>query len=178
MKQTRLQKVFLLLMTSISAAAFMGCAQDTQSNNTDKIQTQAKIDMQTQTEQDENIPSLQTVMDRVVSSQNLDDALDYEANITELSEDSLILLCTSESGKYEAYGIVSPEYGMNGILLNYRIDGENNYNYLEESFGYGSANLQELGENEVLFAFTQENGAVRELHFETFDTGTMSLKEE
>ena len=67
---------------------------------------------------------------------------------------------------------------MNGILLNYRINGENNYNYLEESFSYGNANLQEQGENNVIFTFTQENDIVRKLNFETFDTGTMSLKEE
>jgi hypothetical protein len=165
-------------MTSISTVAFIGCATNTQPNNTANLQTQTEQNTQTQTKQDENIPSLQEVMDRVVSSQNLDNALNYEASITNLTEDSIVLLCTSESSKYEAYGIISPEYGMNGILLNYRINGENNYNYLEESFSYGNANLQEQGENNVIFTFTQENDIVRKLNFETFDTGTMSLKEE
>ncbi|MCI9428217.1 MAG: hypothetical protein HFI81_10805 [Eubacterium sp.] len=178
MKQTRLHNGFLLLMTSISTVAFIGCATNTQPNNTANLQTQTEQNTQTQTKQDENIPSLQEVMDRVVSSQNLDNALNYEASITNLTEDSIVLLCTSESSKYEAYGIISPEYGMNGILLNYRINGENNYNYLEESFSYGNANLQEQGENNVIFTFTQENDIVRKLNFETFDTGTMSLKEE
>lgn len=178
MKQTRLYNGFLLLMTSISTVAFIGCATNTQPNNTANLQTQTEQNTQTQTKQDENIPSLQEVMDRVVSSQNLDNALNYEASITNLTEDSIVLLCTSESSKYEAYGIISPEYGMNGILLNYRINGENNYNYLEESFSYGNANLQEQGENNVIFTFTQENDIVRKLNFETFDTGTMSLKEE
>ena len=176
MKQTRLHNGFLLLMTSISTVAFIGCATNTQPNNTANLQTQTEQNTQTQTKQDENIPSLQEVMDRVVSSQNLDNALNYEASITNLTEDSIVLLCTSESSKYEAYGIISPEYGMNGILLNYRINGENNY--LEESFSYGNANLQEQGENNVIFTFTQENDIVRKLNFETFDTGTMSLKEE
>ena len=178
MKQTRLHNGFLLLMTSISTVAFIGCATNTQPNNIANLQTQTEQNTQTQTKQDENIPSLQEVMDRVVSSQNLDNALNYEASITNLTEDSIVLLCTSESSKYEAYGIISPEYGMNGILLNYRINGENNYNYLEESFSYGNANLQEQGENNVIFTFTQENDIVRKLNFETFDTGTMSLKEE
>ena len=178
MKQTRLHNGFLLLMTSISTVAFIGCATNTQPNNTANLQTQTEQNTQTQTKQYENIPSLQEVMDRVVSSQNLDNALNYEASITNLTEDSIVLLCTSESSKYEAYGIISPEYGMNGILLNYRINGENNYNYLEESFSYGNANLQEQGENNVIFTFTQENDIVRKLNFETFDTGTMSLKEE
>ena len=178
MKQTRLHNGFLLLMTSISTVAFIGCATNTQPNNTANLQTQTEQNTQTQTKQDENIPSLQEVMDRVVSSQNLDNALNYEASITNLTEDSIVLLCTSESSKYEAYGIISPEYGMNGILLNYRINGENNYNSLEESFSYGNANLQEQGENNVIFTFTQENYIVRKLNFETFDTGTMSLKEE
>lgn len=178
MKQTRLHNGFLLLMTSISTVAFIGCATNTQPNNTANLQTQTEQNTQTQTKQDENIPSLQEVMDRVVSSQNLDNALNYEASITNLTEDSIVLLCTSESSKYEAYGIISPEYGMNGILLNYQINGENNYNYLEESFSYGNANLQEQGENNVIFTFTQENDIVRKLNFETFDTGTMSLKEE
>lgn len=186
MKQTRLHKIFLLLMTSISTVAFIGCATNTQPNNTANIQTQteqntqtqSEQEIQTQTKQNEDIPSLQEVMDRVVSSQNLNTALNYEASITNLTEDNIVLLCTSENSKYEAYGIISPEYGLKGILLNYRINGENNYNYLEESFSYGNANLQEQGENNVIFTFTQENDIVRKLNFETFDTGTMSLKEE
>ena len=85
MKQTRLHNGFLLLMTSISTVAFIGCATNTQPNNTANLQTQTEQNTQTQTKQDENIPSLQEVMDRVVSSQNLDNALNYEASITNLT---------------------------------------------------------------------------------------------
>lgn len=138
--------------------------------------------------------ALGEVMERILFSQGLQGALDYEAAFNNekkavgLSEDAIVLLCTSESGKYEAYGFISPEYGTAGILLNNIIDGGDNWNYVEEPRSYGSMRpaLEETGEYEVLFTFTQKNidtagskdsmNDTRKIYFNTYDTGTMSIK--
>lgn len=85
------------------------------------------------------------------------------------------------SGKYEAYGFISAEYGKRGILINNIVDGGSNWNYFEEDWAYGDdrPTLEEKGEYEVLFTFGQEVNEVYKTHsmyFDTYDTGTMSIK--
>lgn len=124
--------------------------------------------------------SLAEVMDRIFVNKGLDEALEYSDEIKDMSEDALVLLCTSESGKYKAYGCISPEYGMAGILLNNIIDGQDNWNYLEEAWSYDRVipTLEEQNDYEVLFSFVQKNGSEkREIYFDTYDTGTMSARE-
>lgn len=127
-------------------------------------------------------PTLSDVMDRILTEQGLDHALAYEDAAKKDAEDALVLLCTSESGQYVTYGFVSPEYGRMGILLNNIINGEDNWNYLTESWTYDDTipSLKEQGEYEVLFSFpSNEDGkeAPREIVFDTYDTGTMSERE-
>lgn len=123
--------------------------------------------------------SLVRVMDRVASGIGLENALPFELGYIGLREDALIKLCISESGKYEAYGIISPEYGNRGILLNYIIDGEPNWNYFDTAWNYGKkdASLRETGEYEVLFTYYREDHSECELYFDTYETGTMSVRE-
>lgn len=123
--------------------------------------------------------SLNEVMDRIMGDQGLDKAADYDNGTEDVLKDAIVTLCTSESGQYTAYGFISPEYGTAGILLNNIIDGQDNWNYLEETWSYASVKptLEETGEYEVLFSFTQRNGgedSIREIYFDTYDTGTMS----
>lgn len=122
---------------------------------------------------------LEEVMIRILTNQGLDNVLDFEDGSEYPQEDKVILLCTSEGGKYEAFGFVSPEYGTAGILLNNIIDGEDNWNYYYETWSYGDVKptLQEQGEYGVIFTFTQGNGDEREIYFDTYDTGTMSARE-
>lgn len=122
--------------------------------------------------------SLENVMDRVVSKVGLENAKGYGIGYFKFQEDALIKLCSSESGKYEAYGIISPEYGPRGILLNNIIDGEGNWNYFDIAWGYGKkdATLLETGEYEVLFTYYREDHSECELYFDTYETGTMSAR--
>lgn len=101
---------------------------------------------------------LDKVMNRILESQDLGRALNYEAEIETMAEDAVVRLCTSENGTYEAFGLVSPEYGTAGVVLNYRIDGEDNWNYLYEDWsynGYMKPTLQEQDEGGILFTFSQ-----------------------
>ena len=126
--------------------------------------------------------SLSDVMDRILASQGLENALEYDQGMEDLRNDTIVKLCTSESGQFTAYGFISPEFGKCGILLNNILDGQDNWNYLEEPWSYSSdrPTLTEQGKYEVLFTFPQKNGAeegTRELYFDTYDTGTMSLRD-
>lgn len=123
---------------------------------------------------------LSKVMDRILENRDLDQALDYEAGVEDMTEDAVVLLCASESGTYEAFGLVSPEYGTAGILLNYIIDGGDNWNYLYEDWSYNSdmePAMQEQDQNSVIFTFPQGLQGFREIYFDTYETGTMSARE-
>lgn len=150
------------------------------SKTSEKAEISTNEDIATETEK----PSVVGIMDRISMANGFEKAIAYENKIEgTMLEDVVVLLCTSESGKYEAYGIVSPEYGMNGIVLNNIIDGESNHNYLEEEWAYGGnkPTLTEQGEYAVIFSFTQEREGIeeiREIYFDTYDTGTMTENNE
>ena len=122
--------------------------------------------------------SLESVMDRVASGIGLENAIGYEKGYIGLQKDALVKLCVSKNGKYEAYGIISPEYGQRGILLNNIIDGEGNWNYLDSDWGYGkkTPELIETGDYEVQFSYYREDQSWNELYFDTYETGTMSVR--
>ncbi len=122
--------------------------------------------------------SLESVMNRVASKVGLENAIGYEKGYFELQKDALIKLCTSESGKHEAYGILSLEYGKRGILLNNIIEGEDNWNYFDSDWGYGkkTPKLIETGDYEVQFSYYLEDNSWNELYFDTYETGTMSVR--
>ena len=122
--------------------------------------------------------SLERVMDRI-AGQGLEQAIGYEKGYIGLQKDAVIKLCVSESGKYEAYGFISPEYGQRGILLNNIIDGEGNWNYIDSDWGYGKhvPVIKEIASHEVQFSYYREDGSWCELIFDTYETGTMSVRE-
>jgi hypothetical protein len=110
----------------------------------------------------------------------LNNAQDYNNEVEDISEDAIVVLCQSESGKYTAYGFISPEYGRTGILIDNIIDGESNWNEFDEltwTYGDSKPTLSEQGEYNVVFTYTQGNGLEKSICFETFDTGTMAVKE-
>lgn len=123
------------------------------------------------------------VMYSIADSQGLDGAVDYESGMQDGQKDALVFLCRSESGKYEAYGFISTEYGKNGLLINNVINDQDNWNFFEESWSCGDTlpEFEENGDYEVIFTFTQgEEGEYKErsIHFDTYDTGTMSIEGE
>lgn len=118
-------------------------------------------------------------MDRIIEETGLENAIDYNDEIENISEDRIVLLCKSPSGRYEAYGFISSVYGKQGILLNDIIDGEDNHNYFYEKWAY-SDEQPSLSESDdfyhVTFTICQE-GEMKQIHFSTYDTGTMSPEE-
>lgn len=134
------------------------------------------------------IPESQTlplidVMYSIADSQGLDGAVDYESVRQDGQKDALVFLCRSESRKYEAYGFISTEYGKNGLLINNVINDQDNWNFFEESWSCGDTlpEFEENGDYEVIFTFTQgKEGEYKErsIHFDTYDTGTMSIEGE
>ena len=121
---------------------------------------------------------LERVMDRVASGIGLENAIGYEKGYIGLQKDALVKLCSSKNGKYEAYGIISPEYGQRGILLNNIIDDEDNWNYFDSNWGYGKhvPVIKETDPYEVQFSYYLEDGSWIELEFDTYETGTMSVR--
>lgn len=172
--------VLLILMLCIP-----GCAKNNDINapadpkEKDIVHEQADVSKDSA---DNQFPSLTEVMDRILSNQGLEKAVDYESGIQDISTDTIVLMCKSENGKYETYGFISTDYGMNGILINNIIDGESNWNYFEEDWSYSDVRptLEEKSDYEVIFTFMQENNGandMRSIYFDTYDTGTMSIRD-
>lgn len=185
------RKITVLILAGIIAFSISGCESKT-IENVDNGETETALEaketegMQLETVQNSSdcqTVSLYEVMDRILEEQGLTNAKDYESGIEDVSKDLIIRLCKSESGKYTAYGFISPEYGKKGIMIDNMINGQSNWNYFEENWYYGNSRpiLEEIDEYEVIFTFTQEkNGSeqIKKICFDTFDTGTMSVREE
>lgn len=160
--------------------AVNGCKKNTDVNQTEEILKSVEQTNDLKSVSDNQTLDIWDVMSRITEEYGLENAVNYENEIYDMSKDAIVLLCQSESGKYTAYGFISPEYGKKGILIDNIIDGESNWNYFDKyTWSYDTVKpaLQEQGEYDVIFSFTQENDMERELYFETFDTGTMSVKE-
>lgn len=158
----------------------IGCAKSTEKDPTPETPEEVAQGNDLQSASHNQTLEIGEVMDRIIENQGLDHAADYESQAEDLSKDTIVRLCQSESGKYTAYGFISPEYGEKGILIDNMIDGESNWNYFGDySWSYGSAQptLQEQDEYDVIFSFTQEKNKVRELYFEIYDTGTMCVRQ-
>lgn len=132
-------------------------------------------------ENSEDIPSEFAVMVRIVTEIGLENAVNYAELSEAVLEDKIVFLCESESGRYAAYGLISPEYGVHGILINNIIDGEDNHNVFFEDWVLGEEQptlIESEDFYEVTFTIAQErNGGMKEIHFTTYDTGTMASEE-
>ena len=165
--------------TRILLAVFFiaGCSKTTNMNDTDTLETNEQMNI-SQGESEQLLP--ERVMDRIAENYGLNNAQDYESRIEDMSKDAIVMLCQSESGKYTAYGFISPEYGQTGILIDNIINSESNWNYWgEATWTYSDSKpmISEQGEYNVIFTYTQGNGLEKTVYFDTFDTGTMSIKE-
>lgn len=116
-------------------------------------------------------------MQEIVDKIGLENAAAYEEGIGDILSNQIILLCESPSGHYKAYGFISPEYGMNGILIDNIINQQSNYNFFSQKWVY-SENTPTLNESDDFYQVTfticqnQEEG-MQEISFVTYDTGTM-----
>ena len=129
----------------------------------------------TTNDREEEIPlaKMQEMVDKI----GLEHAVAYEEGTEDVLSDQIILLCESPSGRYKAYGFISPEYGMNGILIDNVIDQVSNHNFFSKKWVY-SETPPTLSESEDFYQVTftvcqdQEEG-MQEILFDTYDTGTM-----
>lgn len=179
LKLKRYIRMFVILL-------FMSCVAGCGTNQEKKepVTEPAAIEESSETGKmpESQTASLTDVMYSIAERQGLEGAVDYDSGRQKESEDAIVFLCRSESGKYEAYGFISTEYGKNGILINNKIDGQDNWNFFEESWSYGDTppTMEEKADYEVLFTFAQENNGKadkRSIYFDTYDTGTMSVRE-
>lgn len=161
-----------VLITGCSSPAGIHSAQEPVSETVSAVHADSLQAIPTERE-------LQQVIDRITQEYDLNNTEAYKNKIEDLSKDAIVLLCQSGSGKYKAYGFISPEYGQQGILIDHVIDGESNWNYFNEwTWAYSTAapTLTETGEYDVIFTFTQGNGLEKTFYFECYDTGTMAVK--
>lgn len=119
------------------------------------------------------------IVERVENKISKEQVVPYSNKIEDESKDQVVLLAKSENGKFVAYGIISPEYGKRGILINNIIDNKDNINHFDETWTYGSEqpSLVQTNDYAVTFKFSQKKDgkdAIKEIKFETYDTGTMS----
>ena len=77
---------------------------------------------------------------RVVSTVGLENAYPWN-NTVDLKQnaDALIKMAADDSGRYEIYGIMSKKYGTYGMLLNDRVGGSENWNFVCEPWYYSGA---------------------------------------
>jgi hypothetical protein len=166
-----------------------GCSKSTNVDYVDTSETSEQMSVVETSDTNEQMSISQTeaeqlsqweIMNRIIDNCGLNNAQDYNNEIEDMSEDAIVVLCQADSGKYTAYGFISPEYGRTGILIDNVIDGESNWNYFDElTWTYGDSQpiLSEQGEYNVIFTYTKGNGLEQTIYFENFDTGTMSVKE-
>lgn len=151
-------------------------AEQNTGENKDILKNKENVD--SYVENDENL--VFDKMNAVIDAIGLENAIDYREAGNNFSEDQIVFLCESPSGRYKAYGFISSEYGMQGILIDDIIDNVSNYNYFWEKWVY-STECPMLSESDdfyqVIFTICQdEDEGMKEIHFMTYDTGTMSAQ--
>lgn len=126
------------------------------------------------------------VLSEVVSRVGLENAYSWN-NTVEFTEDAevLIKMANDETGEYEVYGIMSAEYGAFGLLLNDKIDGEDNWNFAYVPWFYSGAPddqpvLEQTSDGKFLFTYVyayDDAPLWRECILDCgYDTGDMELK--
>ena len=184
-----MKKVIYLITISVICIMLIGCEN---TNSVMESDTAAAIEQSIDTNEgasqksdnteininngsEEEIPlnKMQEIVDKI----GLENAAAYEEGIGDILSNQIILLCESPSGHYKAYGFISPEYGMHGILIDNIINQQSNYNFFSQKWVY-SENTPTLNESDDFYQVTfticqnQEEG-MQEISFVTYDTGTM-----
>lgn len=132
-------------------------------------------------------PSLTAVMERILGNTKLEDAIPLEDMAGNMEGDQLYLYDQTEDGTYTLYGFHSQEYGFNGLLLNYEIDEESNWNYLNEEIPdleldwKSYPHIAETPEGDVVLAYCWGHGTGvsvdRFFYLTAYETGTVSAEE-
>ena len=207
-KQKQIGLILILLLAAIIVAVCLINAKSkekTQQDEVTTIGTDTVEDMETTdssendvTEEpesdDDNVetlepeqPSLTAVMERILGNAKLEDAIPGEDMAQNMEGDQLYLYDQTEDGTYTLYGFHSPEYGFNGLMLDYKIDGESNWNYLNEEIPdleldwKSSPHIAETPEGDVVLAYCWGHGTGvsvdRFFYLTAHETGKVSAEE-
>lgn len=184
-----MKKVIYLITISVICIMLIGCENTNSVMESDTVVAieqsidtnegaspkgdNTEIDINNGSEEEIPLNKMQEIVDKI----GLENAAAYEEGIGDILSNQIILLCESPSGHYKAYGFISPEYGMHGILIDNIINQQSNYNFFSQKWVY-SENPPTLNESDDFYQVTfticqnQEEG-MQEISFVTYDTGTM-----
>ena len=113
-------------------------------------------------------------------------------NTAEFKEDANVLIKMAEdpTGQYAAYGFLCGEYGSYGILLNDRLNGEDNWNYFYTPWAYtGSSDVEPAMEKAAdgysgTFTFpapandpVKSSIQIKTWKLQSYDTGTIEIED-
>lgn len=136
---------------------------------------------------------VQDRMDSILAE--LDDDLSRAypwVNTAEFKEDANVLIKMAEdpTGQYAAYGFLCGEYGSYGILLNDKLNGEDNWNYFYTPWAYtGSSDVEPAMEKAAdgysgTFTFpapandpVKSSIQIKTWKLQSYDTGTIEIED-
>lgn len=113
-------------------------------------------------------------------------------NTAEFKEDANVLIKMAEdpTGQYAAYGFLCGEYGSYGILLNDKLNGEDNWNYFYTPWAYtGSSDVEpamEKAADDYSGTFTfpapandpvKSSIQIKTWKLQSYDTGTIEIED-
>lgn len=188
-KNTKKKSSAIIISGLICLVFLIGCGNadraDASINAASKSQADRQdIPAETEDTFGYNEAELAQAMDRVLSANGLESAFTMDEYIDKANQaegyiDAVVLLGSSEHGKYEIYGVSSKEFGPVGMVINCIIDGKDNWNYLYELWSW-RAGMQVHETNDHQFCFSYCDGYGTGAHTEQFyvchvyDTGTVT----
>ena len=136
---------------------------------------------------------VQDIMDSILAELGGDLSKAYPwVNTAEFKEDANVLIKMAEdpTGQYAAYGFLCGEYGSYGILLNDKLNGEDNWNYFYTPWAYtGTSDSEPTMEKAAdgysgTFTFpapasdpTDSRIQVKTWNLQSYDTGTIEVED-
>lgn len=129
-------------------------------------------------------PSALQVMDRILAAIPLEEATPLTTTADLPQGDQLYFLDATENGKYALYGFHSDEYQYTGLMINYKINGEDNWNYLDDIdnwIGYEFPRITESEDGGLYLSYCAMGGSGVHmdelLYFKAYETGTLERYE-
>lgn len=136
---------------------------------------------------------VQDMMDSILAELDGDLSKAYPwVNTAEFKEDANVLIKMAEdpTGQYAAYGFLCGEYGSYGILLNDKLNGEDNWNYFYTPWAYtGSSDVEPAMEKAAdgysgTFTFpapandpVKSSIQIKTWKLQSYDTGTIEIED-
>lgn len=136
---------------------------------------------------------VQDMMDSILAELDGDLSKAYPwVNTAEFKEDANVLIKMAEdpTGQYAAYGFLCGEYGSYGILLNDKLNGEDNWNYFYTPWAYtGSSDVKPAMEKAAdgysgTFTFpapandpVKSSIQIKTWKLQSYDTGTIEIED-